>query len=464
MPGRWDMLTEIFKPFIEKRPASVMARAALERLLSPKWIDEVFEATTDGQYTRSLLFSSVFALMVRVVFKQAKSVRRAYLPNADEVAVSLTSVYNKLNGISPATSARLVREAGRACAQAIEQMGGAKAPWLEGYRVRILDGNCLAGTEHRIGELRSLRAGALPGKALVVYAHEWGCVTDAVPCEDGHAQERALIHAVLPIVQPGELWIEDRNFCTRGFLFGVVRDRGAHVLVREHNNLPVLECEPERAVGSTDTGWVAEQDVTVESHHRDDSLRLRRVIVRLKAPTRDGDRVLRLLTDLPSSIEATTIAALYRRRWTIETAFQELERDLHSEIETLGYPRAALFGFCVAMVAYNIMALVYGALRAKHGAEKIEEQFSHYCLADELQMTYDGMMVAIPEDHWQVFGRMTDREFADALLSLATQVNLSLFRKSRRGPKKPRPISKVDPNTPHVSTARLVADRKRKRN
>ena len=125
-------LKEIFQPFLQQSPVSVMARGALERLLSPTWIDEVFERTTDGQYTRKLLFSCVFGLMVRVVFKQAKSVRTAYLAKQADIAVSLTSVYNKLNGVTPATAAGLVRESGAACARAIDEMQGGREPWLCG--------------------------------------------------------------------------------------------------------------------------------------------------------------------------------------------------------------------------------------------------------------------------------------------------------------------------------------------
>lgn len=452
-------LKDIFQPFVQKSAVSVMARAALERLVSPAWIDEVFEKTTDGQYTRTLLFSSVFALMVRVVFGQSKSIRWAYLPKAQEIAVSLTSVYNKLNGLTPTTAAGLVRESGRACAQAIDEMGGRRLPWLEGYAIRILDGNCLAATDHRLKELRTLGAGALPGKALVVYDPERGCVRDLVPCEDGHAQERALLTELLPMVHPGELWIEDRNFCTRRFLFGVA-DRGGLFLVREHKHLPVVARGPERSVGKTPTGHVSEQEVEVRSEDGERVLLLRRVIVRLKGRTRDGDRRLFLLTTLPKNIRATKVANLYRGRWRIETAFQELERDLHSEICTLGYPRAALFGFSVALVAYNIMALVYGALRAQHGAEKIDEEFSHYYLAGELQLVHAGMMIAIPEEHWHAFAKMSERQFAAVLLLLASQVNLKLFPKSRRGPKKPPPKKKLDSRTPHVSTARILAERK----
>ena len=91
-------------------------------------------------------------------------------------------------------------------------------------------------------------------------------------------------------------------------------------------------------------------------------LRLRRICVRLKTKPRDGDREI-YWSDLPKSIATVKqIAELYRNRWTIETAFQELTDDLNSEINTLGYPRAALFGFCVALVSYIILATVKAAM------------------------------------------------------------------------------------------------------
>lgn len=61
--------------------------------------------------------------------------------------------------------------------------------------------------------------------------------------------------------------------------------------------------------------------------------------------------------------------------------FQELEAHLQSEINTLGYPQAALFGFCVALIAYNVMAVVKAALRQVHGEEKSETM----CLAITLR-------------------------------------------------------------------------------
>ena len=85
--------------------------------------------------------------------------------------------------------------------------------------------------------LRGVEAGALPGKSLVVYAPDQGLVRDVFPCEDGHAQERSLFGAVLKTVQAGDLWIADRNFCTRDFLCDIDQ-RGAGFIIREHRGLP----------------------------------------------------------------------------------------------------------------------------------------------------------------------------------------------------------------------------------
>jgi hypothetical protein len=57
--------------------------------------------------------------------------------------------------------------------------------------------------------------------------------TDVLLQEDGQAQERRLIAAVLRHVKADDLWLEDRNFCTLGLRFGLAR-RGAAFMVRQH--------------------------------------------------------------------------------------------------------------------------------------------------------------------------------------------------------------------------------------
>ena len=452
------MLGEIFEPFVNESPVSVMARGLAERILQPQRLDAWFEGLDTPQYTRDLLFSSVFNLMSQVVCGSRKSINAAYRGAKDEIGTSIVSVYNKLMCLDINTSAGLVRYAADEAIPIIEQLGGTLPPLLPGYRVKLLDGNCIAASEHRIKELRTLAAGALPGKSLVVLDPSLHIPIDVFPCEDGHAQERSLLGEVLKSVAPRDLWVADRNFCTLMFLLGIHRADGFFA-IREHKNLPWEALSDLRPAGKTDTGKLFEQKIQITDADGN-TLELRRVVLRLKKLTRDGDKEIVILTNLSKgAANARKIAMLYRNRWTIEIAFQELTVHLNSEINTLGYPRAALFGFCVALVAYIIMAILKAALRTVHGTKTIEDSLSGYYLADELSGVYRGMMIAIPAHEWIIFRKLTQPQLIQCLQMLAGNVKLSQFQKHPRGPKTPAPERISDPKTPHVSTAKLLASR-----
>jgi hypothetical protein len=85
---------------------------------------------------------------------------------------------------------------------------------------------------------------------------------------------------------------------------------------------------------------------------------------------------------------------------------QELEAPLHSVINTLAYPKAALFGFCVALVAYNVLAVVKAALRIVHGEETIDNEVSGYYLAGNIARTYEGMMITVGAKQRVIFHTM----------------------------------------------------------
>ena len=132
------MLANIFTGFIKESAVTVMTRSLLERLLNPAQLDEWFEQTAESQYTRNLLFSSVFGLMLEVVCKIRPSVNRAYDAHVDDIPVSLASVYNKLNGIETHTSAELVRYSAREAGALIREMKAERPSLLPGFCVRML--------------------------------------------------------------------------------------------------------------------------------------------------------------------------------------------------------------------------------------------------------------------------------------------------------------------------------------
>jgi len=455
------ILGKVFTPFIERSPISIMARGTLEHALRPEDIDAVFSTNAESQYTRTLLFSTVVDLMSLVVHRIRPSLHAAYQANREHIEVSVQSLYNKVDGIEPSVSAALVKHVAGRTAPLIESMNASLPELLPGYRARILDGNHLEATEHRIAELRKTAAGPLPGFVLPVLDPRLHQVTEVIACEDGHAQERSLTQAILAKVEPRDLWIADRNFCTSALLFGIDR-REAFFVIRQHrSNAPWKPMGELRYCGTIDGSEVWEQQVEL-TDDAGNSLIARRITLKLEKATRDGDKELHILTNLPPEVSATTICSIYRKRWTIELAFQELKATLEGEINTLGYPKAALFAFCVALVAYNILSVIKAALRAEYGAEKIQNEVSPFYLADEIAGTRRGMDIAIPQNEWCIFQTASTHEMADILVSLASKVNLRKFRRHPRGLKKKQPPRTYNKRHPHVSTARLLALRKSK--
>jgi hypothetical protein len=215
------MPSEIFRVFIAGSPVCVMFRAILERIMSPQRMDAIFEKAAVRQSQRDLLFSSCVDLMALVVAKVGKSVSAGYKARAEQFCVGLRAVYDKLAGIEPHVSERMVAETAAAMKAAMRPIKLRKLSPLVGYDVRVLDGNYLSGTEHRLKELRELGAAALPGMALCVFDPQSGLIEDVIVHEDGHANERALVERVLPKVAPEQCWVADRNFCVFSFLFGV---------------------------------------------------------------------------------------------------------------------------------------------------------------------------------------------------------------------------------------------------
>jgi len=268
---------------------------------------------------------------------------------------------------------------------------------------------------------------------------------------------------VLPTISAKDLLIEDRNFCTTQFLFAI-RRRKAFFLVRQHaRNLHWRTVGKRKYVGRTRTGRVYEQTVILSDPATGEEFNARRITVVLNKPTRDGDTEIYLLTNLPvEDADALKAADIYLRRWTLETAFQEVTMHLKCELSTLGYPKAALFAFCVTLACYNVLAVVKAALCAVHGESKLREEISNFYLTEEISMVYRGMMIAIPPPEWEVFQTMTVPQMSQVLLQLARRINVTVFMKHPRGPKNPQPARKKA-QFQHVSTAKLLADAKKHR-
>jgi IS4 transposase len=453
--------TTLLDRFVVRCPAVVMVRATLERLLRPERLDQIFEDARQRQYSKQLLFSQLVAVMTAVVTRTHSSVHAVYLAMKEQLGVSAAALYEKLNHLEPEISSALIRQTAADAAKVIDTMPAARKEVLPGLEVFYLDGNHLASTEHRLAALRGTREGPLPGQTLALLDAQRELIVDLVPCEDGYTQERALLPELLERIRPGIVIVADRNFCTTKFLFGLAACEAFFVIRQHASTLTYKLRGRRRRVGRIATGMVYEQGM--ELHCGGETLSVRRVTLGLDQPTESGDTEIHILTNL-SPEQATTqqVAQVYGTRWTVEGAFQTLTDVLRCEIETLGYPRAALFGFATAVLAYNTYAVVKAALRAAHGAEVIKEKLSDYHLMHDVAGTYVGMDIAVSEEAWESYRGMTAAKFATALIELAHRVKLARYPKKKRGPKKPQPRKKSGARNHHISTARALAKRRQK--
>lgn len=448
------MFSEIINKFANKAPITLMVHALLERLLDHASIDKWFDNISVNQYKRNILFSSVLNIMLQVVCRTRASVHSAYI-NSSDVGATIVALYDKLKCTEITTSRELVKYIALKAEAIINSMNARNKPMLDNCRVKFLDGNCIEATEHRINVLRNTNAGALPGKSLVVFDPQLELAIDVIPCEDGHAQERSILRKIVDAIMKNDLWVADRNFCVLWFLFKII-EKSAFFVIRQHMGMPYKPLNELQFIGTTETGDIYEQDVLIVSGEGKQEV-IRRIVIKLYTKTRNGETKIGIFTNLPKEdADAVTVSGIYRSRWGIETAFQKLEAYFESEINTLAYPKSALFGFCVALVAFNIYSVVMAALRAAHPEIDIKEEVSEYYISEEISSTHAGMLVATEYADFEVFRQCSIEEFALILLYLASKVELSKFKKKKRGPKKQHLPRTKFKGQPHVSTARLL--------
>jgi IS4 transposase len=450
---------QLLELFARQSPVSVMLRGVLGNALSDDRLNQVFEESAKRQYCRELTFAMCVDLMADVVTSIRPSINAAFAAKSDELPVSVVSVYKKINGLEPSICEHLVRSTAVSMAAIVDELGWYGDEVFAGREVRILDGNHLAGTDHRIKELRRLGAAALPGQSIPILDPHRKIIDGVVTCENGHTSERKLIPQVLALVQPKQCWIADSNFCTLDFMFGI-KERKAHFVVRHHGNLRGEPVGRSRKAGTCSTGAVYEQALRILS--RGEELTIRRITIQRDKPTKKGMYEVVILSNLPESVSAEQIAHGYRERWTIETAFQEITENLQCEISTLGHPKAALFAFSLALVIYNALSVVKAALHAS-AKKPIATNLSMYALTDEVAGVWRGMQIAVPEESWPELESLSLKQFVAKLRAIAKHADLKRLSTYKWTPKRPQPKRKSGKRGSHVATSEILDERTNKR-
>jgi len=445
--------SNVLERFVLEKPLCVMTRCILGHLMTSD-LNDVFANCRSRQYEGGKIkFSALAVSVADVALSFCENFNQAYTKHRKEIAASAVAYYGKLNRVEPAISEGTIDFAYRKASELLHEIGSPEEPALKGYKCSALDGNHLQKTEKRIGVLRGLSAAALPGTVVAKFNLDKQLFERAYLLEDAHAQESTVLDRVVADLLDKELLIADRHFCIVKFMLAVAAKYSCFV-IRQHGRLKGELLGKRRKIGRISTGMVFEQKMKISDGV--DELIVRRITVELDAPTRDGDMQIHLLSNVPfKHASACRLARLYHDRWEIENAFHVLTMTLTCEVKSIGHPRAALFLFCMAMLAYNCRQVLFGAMRMVHNSSDVDAM-SHHSVALAIVNPMDGMVTAIPENEWDELVPCTASGCAAFLRRVARHVDVRSHRKSTRGPKKPKPERKRCKAGTHVSTHRLL--------
>lgn len=448
---------KLWDRFVAKCPFAVLTQLAV-RCLIREDLDHLFEAERSRQYRRELAFSSLALAVADVTLGFAENFNQAYKVHREQLGVSLASFYEKLNATELPVSEAVVRHSAARARELQDELHLTPREILPGYRVFSIDGNHLQESEKRLEPLRDAFDAPLAGTIVARFDHQRQLFDSAYLLADAHAQESSTQQRIVDDLQPGDVAICDRHYCVLDLLRGISA-AGACYVIRQHGRFQGDLQGSRVAAGRTATGAVYEQGLSSRGRN---AFSMRRITIELDQPTRDGDLVVHVLSNLPASAPATAIADLYLRRWEEETAFYYLTTTLTCERKSVSHPRAALFLFCMAMLAYNIRQIVFAALSAEHPAEQVAE-VSHHQVSVEVSRYTDGLLTAIEDSEWE--SRVPDGAggMASQLRQISRTIDLRKYRKSRRGPKKKKTIANPGRPRTHLSTAKALVKAKRPR-
>lgn len=445
------MSSKVFDRFVNKAPFAVMTRVLTQDFIRSD-LNRIFDDNREAQYDYIALFETIAATVADVALNFSDNFNQAYREHKEELGVTRQSFYAKTRGVEPAVSEAIVKHSAERAVQAQDALGF--VPWelLPGYRCFSIDGNVLAKSDKRLKAIREVEGAPLPGKLVARFDLQRQIFDQVYVLLDGHSQESTCCGRIVEDLVAKDVVIADRHYCIVSFLTKIALACGFFV-IRQHGRLKGVLLGKRKRIGRISTGVVYEQELKLSA--ADDAMIVRRITVELDKPTRDGDTVIHVLTNLPSEVSATDVAELYRHRWEVETAFNVLQMTLTCEHSGIGHPHAAALLFCMSVLAFNLRQTIFAVLYATHEEEEVDE-ISHFHVSKNVSDKTEGMLIAITAEEWSELIPASMKGLISLLTKIARKIDLNEYRKSRRGTKKKKPYRSRNVASRHVSTAKLL--------
>ena len=363
---------------------------------------EVFDAHRGRCYQDELTFATLVRVIRDALMLHGGSANRAIgdAVDAGRLEAAPSGVYRKLGNLPPDLSqALLSRGTARLAALAADAAVRTLPACFDELDVIVVDGKKLKRAAKRVLAARAFTSGSLLGaKLLVALSLRSGLAVAMNASEDGERNDVPLVGGLLGQLRAARL-AAAAEAATRPFLF--VADRqfadlnlpelftkdGDHFLLRCAKTLK-FQPDPQRAEqsgvdqdGRTFTqawGWIGSA--------KDKRRRYVRRIT-LPRPDQNDDDVI-LITDLldESAYPAAELLGLYRLRWNIEQAFQQVT-EVFALAKLIGAsPRGIIFQGALCLLIYNMTLTIKGyvAGAGKQAMTAVSTENLFYDLSREL--------------------------------------------------------------------------------
>jgi hypothetical protein len=389
-----------------------LAQAVLElfdHVLDDELCEQVFDAHRGRCYQDELTFATLVRIIRDALMLHGGSANRAIADAVDDdrLECAPSGVYRKLANLPPTLSqAFLRRGTQRLAALAADGDGAARvlAACFDKLDVIVIDGKQLKKAAKRLLATRAFTSGSLlGGKLLVALSLRSGLTIAMNASQDGEGNDVPLVGGLLEQLEALRgghgggggrpfLFVADRQFADLNIPALLTEHAGDHFLLRCGKSL-TFQPDPSRAQQSAGVdeagrpftqawGWIGSTEDKRERVRR-------RYVRRITLPRggEDEDDII-LITDLldDASYPAAALLGLYRLRWTIEQAFQQVTEVFALERLIGASPRGIIFQGALCLLIYNLTLTIKGyvAGAGQQQASAVSTENLFYDLSREL--------------------------------------------------------------------------------